>query len=418
MNDLFQNIDIIYFSVFRWDGPYSSTSIALAKSFSKNNRVFFINHPYTLRDYFQLEEAQNVDKKSYLKKNKIKFDQDPTMPEDFVSVTPPLTLPINWVKQESFHQFLYKINDRQLKKTLAATIKKYNIKKYIFINCFDPFYGQNIFPETTPILNIYQSVDGIDQHEYTRRHGPRLERQAVENADLTLTTSKELNRIQSQFSDQVFTLNNAADISIFRKTQEQTFERPEELKNIKTPIIGYTGNMDELRIDYELLKKIALAHSDKTLVMVGPVNNNKYKEIGLDKMDNVIFTGGKSINDLPKYLHFFDCALIPFLCNELTKSIYPLKINEYLAAGRSVISSNFSEDIQDFSSHIYLAKDHESFIRSIEPAISNNNQEIKQKRLKVAASNTWDARVEAFWQIVNPFLAKKMGSLMKQTQQS
>src|SRR5690606_26999899 len=123
-------------------------------------------------------------------------------------------------------------------------------------------------------------------------------------------------------------------------------KRPRELENIKDKkIIGYTGNICH-RINYDLLKTIAENNLDKIILLVGPINNQAFFNMRLNKMPNIITTGPKSIYDLPAYLKYIDCAIIPFLCNELTKSIYPLKINEYLAAGRPVVSTSFSEDLR------------------------------------------------------------------------
>jgi len=138
--------------------------------------------------------------------------------------------------------------------------------------------------------------------------------------------------------------------------------------------------------------------------MVGPLNNTIYKEIGLDQMPNVIFTGGKSIEALPPYLRYFDCAIIPFNCNTLTKSIYPLKINEYLAAGKAVISTNFSPDIEGFKSQLFLANTDDEFVQMIDPAVAESTEQQIASRLATAKTNTWRARIEQFWDFVNPRL--------------
>jgi len=92
--------------------------------------------------------------------------------------------------------------------------------------------------------------------------------------------------------------------------------------------------------------------------------------------------------------------LIPFLCNALTESIYPLKINEYLAAGKPVVSTSFSDDIRSFADCIYLAQNHADFINLIDDAISENNPDLVQHRFERANSNTWAARIRQFWEIV------------------
>lgn len=84
----------------------------------------------------------------------------------------------------------------------------------------------------------------------------------------------------------------------------------------------------------------------------------------------------------------------------MTASIYPLKINEYLAAGKPVVSTNFSEDIRDFSDVIYLAENDEGFMNELNKAIGENDEiKIEERALK-ASENTWTQRVKRFWEIV------------------
>ena len=116
----------------------------------------------------------------------------------------------------------------------------------------------------------------------------------------------------------------------------QKFEKPEAIKDIDKPIIGFIGNLDDRRIDFPLIKKIAERNPDKHVVLVGPVNSPKLAALGIDQLPNVTLGGSQPITELPSWLQNFSCAIIPFEKNRLTRSIYPLKINEYLAAGQSL----------------------------------------------------------------------------------
>src|SRR4030095_14581691 len=121
----------------------------------------------------------------------------------------------------------------------------------------------------------------------------------------------------------------------------------------------------------ELLVKIA-AVPENFLVMVGPITADKYRQAGLDQRRNVMFTGCKDIAELPAYLKYSHCCIIPFLCNQLTRSIYPLKINEYLSAGKPVVTTNFSEDIATFARVAYVIKTHQEFLTAIGRALAEN----------------------------------------------
>jgi glycosyltransferase involved in cell wall biosynthesis len=103
---------------------------------------------------------------------------------------------------------------------------------------------------------------------------------------------------------------------------------------------------------------------------------------------------------LPAYLQHFDCCIIPYKVNKLTASIYPLKINEYLAAGKPVVSTHFSDDIYTFRDHAFIAETHDQFIRMIDVAIEENNSTKKIARIAAAQANSWEKRVKEFWDIV------------------
>ena len=332
-----RDCDIICFSLSRWDSAISSPALSLAIEFAKNNRVFFIEHPFSWKDYYtERKSPQIIARKKALLSGKDIYSNPPSLPSSLTIVTPKLTLPINFLPPGFLYNSLAAYNDKIVLKAIRSTIKDFGLKDFIYVNFFDPYFVQKLPPDIKPLRSIYQSMDDISQVAYSNRHGTRLEEKIIANFDYTLCTSKELTRLKSAFSKNVYFHPNAADIDIFRKAATETLPKPAELQGITKKIIGYTGSI-EYRSDFELLKKVAEHHKDKILFFVGPVQGNEHKEAGLDKMPNVVFAGPRKITELPNYLQYFDCVLIPFRKNTLTRSIYPLKINEYLAAGKPVI---------------------------------------------------------------------------------
>jgi hypothetical protein len=126
----------------------------------------------------------------------------------------------------------------------------------------------------------------------------------------------------------------------------------------------------------------------------------------LTSFNNVIFTGKKDISELPAYLHFVQSTIIPFKCNTLTKSIYPLKVNEYLAAGKPVVSTPFSEDIMAFRGTIEIAWTNEDFSSAITNSIATDSPDRTHARQCAAEQNTWEARAASFWGVINSYLKK------------
>jgi teichuronic acid biosynthesis glycosyltransferase TuaH len=393
--------DIVMLALPRWDGAYSSTAYSLAKELSRYTRVFYIDNPFTYKDYWAGKNGPQIQrrKNALLHGKDIFTSPDKTFP-NLIAVTPKLTLPINWLPKGVVYNLLSRWNDAIMMRAIDETLKSFSVKKFVFINSFNPLFGKYFPARFNPFLNIYHCVDDISKSAYVSKHGTHLENEAVSTANLTLVTSSELKRLKSKHSPHVYDLPNAADVALFQKAVNDHLAKPKELEGITKKIICYTGNICH-RLDYDLLVKIAKTHHDKILLMIGPFANDNYKKAGLDKIENVIFAGRKSIEELPAYLKYSDCCIIPFLCIPLTRSIYPLKINEYLSAGKPVVTTNFSEDIANFGKVAFVSDNHQEFLDNISVGINTDSQQKVADRVTYSSGNSWSSRAKQFFDIVD-----------------
>lgn len=402
----FPSYDIIMMALPRWDGPYSSTAYSLAKELSKHTRVFYVDNPITVKDYLLHRDLPEYRRR----RNALFFGRDFfTMPDpnypNLFALTPRATIPINWLWKGRCYDGIARLNDMAVGATLNHLIRIFGIRRYVLVNSFNPLYGRFMPLQVKPLLNVYQCVDDISQAPYMKRHGTRLENEMISKADFTLVTSSELMRMKSIHSKHVYLLPNAADVALFRQALSDDLAVPEEMKRIPAgkKVITYTGNICQ-RLDYALLGKIAVAHHDKVLLMVGPLSRNDFMSSGLNELPNVIFTGRKKIEELPAFLQHSHCCVIPFLCNQLTRSIYPLKINEYLSAGRPVVTTNFSEDIVSFGSIARISRNHDEFLTLINKAINEDSEARRVERAAFSSSNNWEARAHQFIDLTVEFL--------------
>jgi teichuronic acid biosynthesis glycosyltransferase TuaH len=393
-------MDIIMLALPRWDGPYSSTAFSMARELSKKDRVFYIDNPFTLKDLawgMNSSRMRGRMKSLLLWKSAIADTNDSY--RQLVCVTPPPALPVNFLPPGFGYDMISSFNDYVFFDAMRRLMERFSITEFIYVNVYNPFYGRK-FPEWfKPRAFVYYSVDNIARSKYVCKHGPRLEATMIRRADMTLTTSRELWSKARKFTSNAYYLPNAADIGLFMRKLPINIERPAELRQVNTPIVIYTGHID-VRLDYSLVRAILARHIDKTLVMVGPRSISRELYEDLKAYPNMLFVGGRALSELPAYLSHSQCAIIPFKCDELTRSIYPLKVNEYLAAGLPVVSTSFSEDIRSFANVVEIGDSETDFCDRISVAICNDHEESRNSRIRVASCNNWESRARRFWEIV------------------
>ena len=403
--------DLFMFGLTRSDFKLSSVSVAWAKEWAKTNRVFYIDRPFSFKDIKDEWSDPALKKRMnalVLGKNiysEIKFPQ-----VSFTQVTPRLSLPINFLPEGGLYHFLNKYNNFVVNEVIRKTIKDYDVKNYVFFNSFNPVNCPYISSDIPlkPLASIYQSLDEISQEPYIARHGIQAEFDAMKNCDIAIGTSTGLcDRHAAENGRTVHLLANAADYDTFENAINKNFPQPVEMKDLAKPVIIYTGHYSDLRLDHVLVRRICTEFKEATVLFVGTYEKKDLEKESLLTIPNLHFIGSGPIESLPAYLSHASVAIIPYKSNELTRGIYPLKINEYLAAGIPTVSSNFSNDINSFDGLIYLGNSQDEFIAQIKNALNENPQEKLAARMNHAFNNSWRMRITKLESIIEDFVEGK-----------
>ena len=219
----------------------------------------------------------------------------------------------------------------------------------------------------------------------------------IEKSHLIFVTSSSLYRkIGKKRKHNVYLIGNAVDTALFGKAM-MDIAIPEDVKRVKKPVVGYVGTIDEW-LDFDLIKAIATACPDISIVLLGPVLPKAKNEVNaLRGLGNIFFIGKKPYNTLPNYLKAFDVCMIPFKINKLTVSVNPVKLYEYLASEKNVVSTALPE-VNTYEDVIYIAKDKEEFIDKIELALHKTPDIDKFSR--VAEEHSWDRKAEEMVKLI------------------
>ena len=181
-------------------------------------------------------------------------------------------------------------------------------------------------------------------------------------ASLCFSVSPEISSsIKSLGARNIQLLGNGVDYDHFSTPQS----KPAQLNNLAKPILGYAGAMDWL--DPALIREVCLANSDHDIVLIGPEIRPGWFENQLvfKDLDNLSYLGKVNYQDLPAFVQTFKIALIPFVVDELTKPLNPNKLYEYSAAGKAVVSMNYSSTIHKLRDVIFVGSTHQEFVDQI-----------------------------------------------------
>lgn len=244
------------------------------------------------------------------------------------------------------------------------------------------------FDLASVLPNARVVYDCMDHHEGFDNTGAELldlERTLAMQADLLVVTSSMLDDSWSDLNANRAVIRNAGDFDRFSKSPENCYRDEQGRK-----VIGYYGAIAEW-FDLKLVEAIASRFPDCQLLLIGSDTTNAKR--ALDRLNNVTFLGEVPYERLPYYLHGFDVCILPFKVVPLTLATNPVKVYEYLSAGKPVVTVNLPEMAQ-FSGLVQVADSHEDFLTELEGALARSDDEAKQlERKRYAADQTWTHRV-------------------------
>lgn len=263
-------------------------------------------------------------------------------------------------------------------------------------------------------LSVYECYDEYAAATHISRRQvediQRLERSILERADVVFTTSKRLYETRSSGRSSTYLVPNGVDFELFASAADG-LQEPDDLRRIPHPRIGFIGKINR-KLDLDLIDRMARSKPEWQIVLLGPCDDGKNfyeKEVTarFQSAKNVHFPGLRPLADLPEYLAGFDTCIIPYVREEITASIYPLKVNEYLAGGKPVVATDFA-DLGEFGDLVKVARSSDDFISAVEEALSSEaDRELVLRRQEMASANSWDARAAVIQEKIAEALAAK-----------
>lgn len=237
-------------------------------------------------------------------------------------------------------------------------------------------------------LCIYDNMDELSLFRGASQHLIDLENALFSRCDIVFTGGMSLYEAKKNRHRNVHGFPSSIDVKHFSQARTNRKD-PEEQAHIPHPRLGFFGVIDE-RMDIDLLAQAADLRPDWQFVMIGPVV--KIDPATLPQRANIHWLGGKSYNDLPRYLSGWDVGFMNFALNEATKFISPTKTPEFLAAGVPVVSTPITDVVRPYGEKglVEIARTAEEVVVKVETILSRPKDAWLAKVDRHLVLGSWD----------------------------
>jgi glycosyltransferase involved in cell wall biosynthesis len=285
-----------------------------------------------------------------------------------------------------------RINSFFMSRFLQRHIKKLELRNPLIYN-YTPYAGF-VLKRLRPERALYECVDefAVNKRLVRRTVVERLERDTIGRSDAVIVTAPYLLEMKKKHSKKIFLIPNGSDVMHFREVNLGRVEPAEEIAELPKPVVGFVGAL-AYWIDLELIEYLANRLPHCSIAFVGPVSVDAGR---LAKYRNVHFLGRKPYADIPKYMAGIDVCINPYILDEIASGCSPLKLYEYMAAGKPIVSVRMPE-AELFADLVDIADTKEEFAQKIDELTAkspDSRRSLADRMWAESTKHSWDQRFQ------------------------
>lgn len=376
-NELFKHFTFIMLGDVAYRNPGGVTRHIIAQRLSMHYPVYYVNPPGSM-----LPRIFNKRRRQAPIPGQLISEAEYNLR---VIHTPRIAFPLEnrWkgvdeINQIRFARFLQKVLNRQKVRNFILWSFRYNSNIVM----------QNLRPDVAIYHAIGNRNDDLPLADKSVIDD--IEMTTMQTANLVFTASDLIYRHLVRMKKETHYAPLGVDYKLFHTALANDLLIPEDLAAIPEPRVGYIG-MIEHWLDLDLIEHLAATMPDVSFVFIGRYGPWSGVE-RLMNYPNVYLLGARSRGSLPTYLKWMSACLIPFKLNELTLHTHPMKIYEYLAAGKPVVSTPIHE-VAKFSEFIEIASRPVEFAAKLRQAIGDTDVNRANSRAEIARHYSWNQRI-------------------------
>jgi glycosyltransferase involved in cell wall biosynthesis len=379
-----EGYDVIAFAFADWHASWTLPQ-QVATRLAPQNRVLYVDVPRPFVYFLRKPDTQGAGAWEGPRVQEIR-------PNFHVYHPPHVFLPIGHLPYTA-GQWALTRNGRLLARLVKKAAAQLGFGKPILWN-FSILHGMAV-ENMERLVNLYDTGDewtSYMKNTTGRRLVEWIEERLCRQADVVFVGTENMKTRRAGWNPETYVVHHAADYAHFSKAALPETPIPDDVARLPRPIIGTVGVMDAARFDMDLIVHLATQRPQWSVVLVGPARADMDLR-PLQGIPNVHVLGNRAIADLPSYLKAFDAAVVPYKVNEATRNIYPLKLHEYLATGKPVVSAALPA-LRPYGDVVAIAESYSDFVAKIERSIQEDTAAKREARQAVARRNSWEQRVE------------------------
>ena len=217
-------------------------------------------------------------------------------------------------------------------------------------------------------------------------------------ADVVFASAQELLEDCLRYTPRAHLVRHGVEWDHFARAALERPERPADVADIRGPILGFFGLIHEW-VDQDVLVRLADEFPDATVVLIGKAQVDVSK---LEGRPNIRLLGQKQYTELPAYSAAFDVALIPFVINDLTNAVNPIKLREYLSAGLPVVATALPEiELLSDNPMVRTARTADGFVQGVREFLAAGVDRATRRDAALAmAPESWPGRCARMMRLV------------------
>lgn len=389
---------ILSLSCDLWTDVWHSRQHLLSR-ISRDNPVLYATDPFHVRD--ALGDLRRKERR-------------PTglaqVTETLHTYVPPRWLPYNY-RMPWLNRATEKMRTRQVREALGRLGMERPVV-YMWHPSFADMLGQ--FDERLVVYHCYDEYydfPGISDAD--RREIQRQEAAILARADIVFAASTSIYENKLRHNANTHLMRNGVNYPLFATAQDPATPVPADVADIRRPVIGCVTRIVDDYFDLHLIRQVFERRPDWSLVVVGPEDTrapDKRRELeALRRLPNVHLLGRRPQDSVPGYLKAFDVCLIAYpMIDVVLHTESPLKMMEYLAAGKPIVSPRLPL-LSYLGPVINFAGEVGEWVEAIEKALRENSAEMVERRQAIAEESSWDRKAAFISGKLAAELAKRRG---------